>query len=325
MQRIILLTLSLVIMSNLMAQDNKNNPLKRMKTKFDGQSLVEIDYTYQTGSDYKLKMKRPNSGLSEKGKVDNVQRANVAINVPVYYDKKGFIVSTFLRYNYAQTSFDRIDYKTPGLDRLYHPKHEDTHAFSGGVIGAYRTKLFDKSLLLALSVVADGSQKRFENMNGLFTATMTVIETESTRMSVGLFGSTSRAMQFPFFPIFTYRHRFEGTPYIIDIILPKQAHVSRLIGNDGRLSAGFGMDTQHGYVYPNQVGFKHTYTYDRIDMKMEAKYEHMFAKNLIGNINMAFVKCYRGVYREKNDTKDVARFSQNAGVQFNVGLKYILK
>lgn len=316
----ILLLTSLTIYS----QETKKEPINPLQTKFDGQSLVEVNYSYLTGSDYKLKMERPEKGLYEKGEIGNVQRINVGATVPFFY-KKGLVLSALARYNYALTAYDRVRPQDIEILKLNHARNEETHSISGGLSGAYFVNIFKKRLLLTASVVADGSEKRFEYLTGLFTATMTVIDNETTRMSVGLFGSTSRAMQFPVFPIFTFRHRFEGTPYLLDIILPKQAYLTQLIGDNGRLSAGFSMDSQRGYIYPGQEGFKHTYTYDRIDMKLDARYEHMIVNKLVASANLGFVKCYRGVYREKNSTRDIARFSQDGGLFFSLGLRYQLR
>lgn len=316
--------LIIFISSGLYAQDEtENDPLKLMKSRFDGRPLVNIQYGYLTGSDYKLKMEKPEKGLYEKGKVRNLERGNINIDVPVFYKNK-FFISVFAGYNYSITDYKYVNQIPVSFPTLNHPMNSEMHSYKGGVNFAYTTRLWNKSLTFLTTLVGDGSKKHFEKLNGSLTAVMTIAETENTSVALGVYVSTSQAAQIPVFPIFTYRHRIQGTPYIIDIVFPKQAYLTRLIGEKGRLSAGLSVDNENGYFYPDQSGFKDTYTYDRIDVKLECKYEHILVKKLIANAGFAGLKCYQGVFREKNKKSDIVRFNQDAGFIFNLGIKYIL-
>lgn len=312
------------ISTGLCAQEEiESDPFKLMKTRFDGRPLVNIQYSYLTGSDYKLEMQKPEKGLYEKGKIRNLERGNINIDVPVFYKNK-FFISTFIGYNYSLTDYKYANPIVVPFPTLSHPMDSEMHSYKGGVNFAYTSRLWNKPLTLLATVVGDGSKKYFEKLNGVFTAVMTITEKENTSVALGVYVSTSQAAQIPIFPIFTYRHRISGTPYIIDIIFPKQTYITRLVGDKGRLSAGFSLDNETGYFYPNQSGFKDTYTYDRIDLKLECKYEHILYKKLIANASFSGLKCYQGVFREKNKKSDIVRFKQDAGFAFNLGVRYIL-
>lgn len=310
----------LFVSSEINAQTNNN--LNPIGPRFEGKPLVKLTYDYISGSDYEKKMK--GKGLYEKGSLNDVQRIIVNTDIPLV-KKQNFSLSALGEYRYSSTNYDKVKELDVSFPTLKYSAIHETHLFRGGIAFNYRTRLWKKPLLISATGIFDASEKYFENISGLYMATMVFRHTKNTTLALGMYVTTSSASQVPFFPIFSYRHYFEGTPYAIDIIFPKQTYVTRSVGDAGRLSVGFSVDNDRGYIYPRQEGFKRKYTYDRIDLLLEAKYEHVFFKNIVVGTSLAGSKCYQGVLRKKNHSKNVMKFSQDPNLFFKLSARYIIR
>lgn len=291
-----------------------------LRSKFDTHKLASISYEQLTGSDYELKS---GGKKYESGELNAIRRFNANIGYIPILSKEKFTLSGSLRYRYELTP-----YNIYGLSPWEHDLDVETHYFVGGLTFEYRNKLFGRDVNVRLKALTDGSKEGFESVLGSAAISYNVYKTSNTVAAIGVYGTTSRAVIFPIFPTITYKHRFGESQWLVDFNLPYHAYLRRMIGNNGRLSAGMTLGGSMAYIYPNalsrQAGMSKTYSYRRLDIKGEVKYEHFIAKNLLVNVDLGLVKAYKGVFRKKNDSDDFIKLTQDPNVFFSFGVSYTM-
>ena len=237
--------------------------------------------------------------------------------------KKSYVISVAGQYRYQSVSFDDVELQDVGMPTPSHYGNEGLHGFSTGISVAANGKLFGKDMVYVGGIVADGGHG-FETVTAMLVATMIQRKTENTTMSLGLYGSTSKSAIFPFFPVFAYTHRFSNG-WTFDSVFPARAHFRRAVGQNGRFSGGYTMDSNTFYIYPrDKENFPHNYTYNRVDARFELGYEHFLNKNILLNVKGGFNQCYEGVMRQKYKTKDIVTLNQNGNFFVNMGIAYKL-
>lgn len=287
--------------------------------KFDGFKALELQYESNTPSDYRLYM---DDDRYEKGRTKMLQRFKATTTFPVMAGEN-YVVSVSGGYHHGTAKFDKIKRQNIGVPTIDHKKNEFLFGYAGAVSMSMHGKLFGKDMVYLGSIITEGSHG-IETVSLLGAATIVLKKNETTSLAVGLYGTTSRSQIFPFFPILSYTHRFDSG-WTIDTILPQRAHMRRRVGDRGRFSTGFMFDSYTYYMYPrNKQDFPHTYTYNRVDLKVEAIYEHFLTDNIIFKANVGLDKCYEGEVRQKYKRSDIATLKQDANIFSNVSISYKL-
>lgn len=316
---IFILVLLIAPLQSTMAQDSARKEDTPIENKFNRLKLINVQFDGYSSSDYHLKSDK------QRYEEGNIGRRNFKANLDIpLLIKSTFAVSVSGNYNYGNYHFRDMKMNPVAFNYLNHDSREEFNYFSTTATFTYFGKLWGKKVVYSANLVADGSHG-YESVTGLFAGTILLRKDKVTSMSVGLYATTSQASIIPFFPIFTYIHKFEGSPWTVDVIVPHYAYMRRFIGRNGRLSAGALIDSNTFYVYPRQVGFKNKYTFNRIDLKAEVLYEHHLLNGIIANARFGISKCYKGALREKNKQKNIVEFNQDAVGYFNVGVSYQLK
>lgn len=311
--------LPLLSFFSLSAQKSHIEDEMLLDEKFDGFKALDIQYEYLSPSDYRMKM---NDKTYEKGRVNSLQRFNATASMPLIF-KQSFIFYLSGRYNYQANDFGKVKTQDVGIITPTHHLNEEWHRYAMSASFVVRGKLFGKNMVYIAGITADGSHG-FETMYGALAATMVLKKDKYTSMSIGLYGTTLSSSIFPFFPLFTYTHRF-ASGWTFDSVLPQRAHLRNVVGRNGRFSGGFLLDSNTFYIYPrDKQNFSHNYTYNQVDMRLEVVYEHFLTKQVLFNVHAGVNKCYKGALRQKYKSSDIVVFRQDANIFASIGFSYKL-
>lgn len=346
--RILITTLLLVFSLGMTAQ-NATDSLKRyskeysasylkskksifssdpLHSRFDAIKLIDASYQQLSEADYDLKR---GGQVYESGKLNAIRRFKANVNYIPIFTTDHFTLSASLRYRYEFMPYDNY-----GLTPWEHDLDAESHYFVGGFTFGYRNQLFGRDIDFKLKALTDGSNEGFESVIGSASISYNIVKTSNTVASIGVYGTTSRAVIFPIFPTVAFKHRFGQSPVLIDMDLPYHAYLRFMIGKNGRLSAGAALDGSIAYIYPSltmprkpsdpapdpAIITTGTYSYHRLDVKGGLKYEHFITKNLLANVELGAMKAYKGVVRKKNSSDNFVKLSQDANFYFTVGLAY---
>ncbi|SHF21389.1 hypothetical protein SAMN05444362_104187 [Dysgonomonas macrotermitis] len=294
-----------------------DNPIN---SKFPLLKFLDVEYEQFSAADYKLKR---DDQKYEDGSIHSQKRLRASVMVPVLMKKK-FVVFTSLRYKYEVLDYENVKYYLIDKPFFTHKANEESHYLAGTVSFNYIDRIFGKRLLVNGNVTVDGSDRGYERMMGSVSALINIRESAHTTFAIGAYVSSSRSLVFPIFPTLRYQHMFVGTPWMIDGIMPQYFYARRMIGENGRFSFGFLLDSGMFFEYPGQEGFKHVYTFDKVAGKLDLVYEHNLTKSIMLRASGGLSKTYKGVFREKNKKDDFAEMSQDWNGYFSLGVSYNL-
>jgi len=310
--RKVLVPLAMFPLKNIAyAQKRDSIPLKVrafFADKFPQNRDLNIDYTQTTP--YRFSSRLQGTELPDN-KMKGFQQLKV--NANIYFIKnKNWLLSTALNYRY--TAFSTEEPVLSGTE-----KKNDFHYHSESVNLSYFSKLFNKTAIYTASASVDGSDRHFERIRGLMTASIVLKATPKTKMLVGLAGFIDPSAQIPLLPIFTYENKFSNG-WVLDILLPKKLLIRRDIFTNSRISLGTEMDNTSFYIYRNTK----TYEFRQLEINSGAIYEHNLGSNFIGTLKAGIRAVPQArVFDKEESLKDyLFEASYKPSFYFNIGISY---
>jgi len=315
--------LLVVPMISVSAQVNSDSiekkTVKAITAKFPSTRFLDLQYEQFSTSDYDSDL----YGIPfEKGTVKSQKRFKAAMNFPILKKDK-WTLSTSLRYKLEAFDFENVE-NVPAIGGppVYHSNSESFHFFSTGLNFTYYSQLFGKIFVYNASVTAEGSNEGYERINGTLIGSFVLKKNASTTMTAGLLLQTNNTSLSPILPTFTYEHKFSGSNWTMDFVLPKYIYFRRPLLEKGRLTVGTSFDGESFYVYPNQTGLKKVYQYNRNEIKTGFIYEYMASKRIITTFRAGLNMMLKGNFRERGETDEIMQISHDANGYFNIGISY---
>lgn len=282
--------------------------------KFPSTRILNIEH-YQLAS-HKFNSSLLN-GSQTSGKITNMNQTKLNLNSSLIKKKRWSLGGSFsYRYIGATTSYaDPTDQLQTIVKNTY---HYHTSSLNFG----YFAKLLDKMVVYSGAVVVDGSEKNFERVKGLVTATMILKANLKTKMTLGLVGIVDPSAQIPVIPTFSYEHKFRGN-WVLDAVLPQRLLLKKEVFDNGRISLGGELDGTGLYIYQFN-GSSETHEFRQIEINMGAIYEHYFGGSFIGTVKTGFKSITSARVFEKSKSFDNYLFEvkPNGAMYLNLGVSF---
>ncbi|WP_199121411.1 hypothetical protein [Pedobacter sp. ASV28] len=257
------------------------------------------------------------NGPETSGEITNMYQTKVNLN-PSFIKKRRWSLSGSFNYRYigATTAY------TNPTDQLKTIVKTNYHYHTSSLNFAYFSKLLDKMVVYSGSAVVDGSEKNFERVKGLLTATMILKANLKTKMTIGLVGIVDPSTQIPVIPTFSFEHKFKGD-WIIDIVLPQRLLFKKEIFGNGRLSLGSELDGTGIYLYQFNRS-SGTHEFRQVEINTGAIYEHYFGGSFIGTVKTGLKNVTSGRVFEKSKSFDnyVFEAKPNGAMYLNLGISF---
>lgn len=296
----------------------KKKVSKEITDKFPSTRFLDIQYEQFTPTDYTSEFH--NEDL-EEGTIQSQKRFKVALNVPLL-KKERYAISGSLRYKYDSFEFSDVENKLNPKNSLFHDGQENFHYFSTSLNFTYFSKLFGKTFIYNGTVIADGSSEGYERINAVLIGSLILKRTKQTTISVGLLAQTKRTSILPILPVFSYEHKFQSSPWTLDVVLPKFVYFRRILFEHGRLSLGLNFDGELVFAYPNQPRFHDDYSYKRNEIKTGFIYEHKISNKIFTTFQGGVSTIFSGKLREINKTDELITTTQDINGYFNIGISF---
>lgn len=320
------LALILLVGVGLQAQEKSLDALKQKRqqaekaiaNRFPTTRLLDVQYEQFEKTDYTSKLYGNNY---ESGTVKEQQRIKVAANIPLI-KKDRWILSSSFRYNFESISFENVVVPSGGTPVLAQKENLDSHYLSGSLNYTRYDKLFGKAYVSNISVFVDGSEEEFGQFNEMYLGSFVLVKNERTLLTAGFILQSNPNGVFPVLPTFSYNHKFENSPWEIDIALPKQVYFRRQLLKNGRLSLGTELEGSPFYFNSGFRGSEKTYNYNRNDIKTGLMYEYKIDKYFIASFRTGWNSSLNGTIREVNETKDIVKTKFDPNFYFNLGFSF---
>ncbi|MDR6458590.1 hypothetical protein J2786_001683 [Chryseobacterium vietnamense] len=310
--RRVLVPLAILPFKNIMhAQKKDSIPLKVrafFADKIPQSRNFNLEYTQVTPSSF-------SSQLQGKDLPDNKVKSfqQMKADANIYFIKnRSWLLSTALSYRYTS-----IGNENPVIPETQN--EENFHYHSEAINLSYFSRLFNKTAIYSATLSTDGSDRHFERIRGLVTASLILKVTPKTKMTLGLAGVIYSSSQIPVLPIFTYENRFNNG-WVLDVLLPKKVLVRKDIFSSGRISLGTEMDNNSFYTYHND----NTYEFRQVALNSGAMYEHHLGGNFIGMFKTGVRANINSRAFNKQDSFDeyIWKGTYKPSLYFNVGISY---
>jgi hypothetical protein len=273
---------------------------------------LNIEFT--TSAPYYYTSKKGGNSLPES-KVAVFSQAKVSANFNFIKRRKWLLGST-LGYRFTSSKADITEPVTGNIKITDH----DFHYLFSSLNFTYFSKLFNKRTIYSSSIFVDGSDKHFERVKGILTATMILKANQYTKMTAGVLINIDPSAQSPFIPTFSYEHKFKSG-LIADITLPRSLYLRKHVFTNGRISLGTEMDRTSFYLY-NIDGTPQKYEYRQLDINSGLVYEQVLAKYFVITAKTGIKLTPSGRIFKKEDSfgSPVFQTSPDPTYYFNIGL-----
>ena len=316
---ILLLIIPVFSVTAQIASDSvRTKTVKAVTTRFPSTRFLDFQYEQFSPGDYDADLY---GKLFEKGTLKSQKRFKAALNAPIIRKDK-LTLSGSLRYKFESLEFeDTENFSTSGTP-IYHNNTEDFQFYSTGLNFTYYSTLFGKTVVYNASVIAEGSDRGFERINGLLIGSFLLKKTEQTTLTLGLLLQTNNTAISPVLPTFTFEYKISNSQWSLDAVLPKYVYMRRPLLDKGRLSLGSAFDNESFFVYPQQSRLKDVYQFNRNEIKSGFMYEYMLNKNFITTLKAGVNNTLQGNLRERGATNEIMTVKQDMNGYFNIGISY---
>lgn len=239
--------------------------------KFPIIRVLNIEYDHLTPYTFTSKLREQEV---PEAKVRDFYRARMNANINLIKRPK-WVLGTNLNYRSLSIKTDTND----PSENINFGSREDHHYHSESLNLIYFSKLSDKMMIYTGSISVDGSERHFERLRGIATATMVLKADSRTKMTVGLLVAIDPTMQTPVIPAFTYEHKF-SYGLIADVILPKSVYLRKKITENSRLSVGSELDVTSFYLY-NTDPTDRKYEFRQIEINSGLMYEYYLGNSFV--------------------------------------------
>tara|TARA_R110001606_G_scaffold198133_1_gene345663 strand:- start:607 stop:1638 length:1032 start_codon:yes stop_codon:yes gene_type:complete len=247
-----------------------------IKEKFPRTRILNFEYGQSLQRDFDSELLEE---ALQKGVIKKQETFNASLNLPFYFKGK-LVLSGALNYQYNKFEFENI--QNTNVTVFEQNGVVDFHNFSTAINATYFSSLFKKPVIYNASVIIDGNEKGFERIKGLVGFSFILKRTASTTMTLGAIAFLDPTAQLPFFPTFSYSHKFSNSKWELDFILPQRLLLRRFVGENGRFSIGSSFGASSFYINVDSPEFAEIYEYSQLEVRSGITYEHRFNNHLIG-------------------------------------------
>ncbi|MGB1308596.1 MAG: hypothetical protein ACPG6B_06780 [Oceanihabitans sp.] len=263
------------------ANQNKTDSLQQktilsLKEKFPATRILNLEYGQSLSRKYTDKLFKQKYSF---GEIKSQETFTVTANIPLFKKRKWLVTGSV---NYQFNAFELQ--QTNAITNNTVSKTLDFHYVSSALSTTYFSALFKKPIIYNASFIVDGNDKKMERIKGLLGFSFILKRTANTTISLGAIVFIDPTSQIPFFPTFSYNHKFKNSSWEIDFILPQRLLLRRFIGENGRFSMGTNFGATGFYAKINALNFADTYQYSQLELKTGILYEHRINNFIIGSI-----------------------------------------
>jgi hypothetical protein len=287
-----------------------------IKEKFPRVRFLNFEYGQSLSRDFDSELF---DQAFQEGKIKAQRQFSAVANIPIYRTRKWSLTGS-LNYEFNELEFDNIE--TTDVTVFEQNGIVDFHNFSTALSSTYFSTLFKKPVIYNASLIVDGNDKGFERIKGLVGLSFILKRTERTTMTLGAIVFVDPTTQIPFFPTFSYNHRFKNSKWEVDFILPQRLLFRRFVGENGRFSIGSSFGATGFYVNVDNPEFADVFEYSQLEIKSGIIYEHRFNNYLIGTFQGGIQNFISNRLTEKGEpTSDfIYQNNQNATGYFQAGI-----
>jgi len=299
------------------ADSLRQKAVQEIKEKFPRARVLNFEYGQSLARDF-------NSELFgeqfQEGKVKVQRTFNASANIPIYKTRKWGLTGS-INYRFNEFEFEGLQ-NTSAVNVFEQNGIVDFHNFTAALSSTYFSTLFKKPVIYNASLIVDGNQQGLERVKGLVGLSFILKRTERTTMTLGAIVFIDPTSQLPFFPTFSYNHRFKDSKWEVDFILPQRLLLRRRLGENGRFSVGSSFGSTGFYVNVDSPGFADVFEYSQLEIKSGIIYEHRFGNYLIGTFQGGLQNFISNRLTEKGEpTSDfIYKNEQDATGYFQVGI-----
>tara|TARA_R110002033_G_scaffold171215_1_gene218632 strand:- start:10432 stop:11424 length:993 start_codon:yes stop_codon:yes gene_type:complete len=287
-----------------------------IKEKFPRARILNFEYGQSLNRNFSSKLF---DEAFQEGDIKTQRNFMASANVPIYKTRKWSLTAS-ANYQFNEFEFDNLS-NTSNTNVFEQNGIVDFHNFSTALSSTYFSSLFKKPVIYNASIIADGNDKGFERIKGLVGLSFIMKRTERTMITLGAIVFIDPTAQIPFFPTFTYNHRFKNSQWELDFIMPQRVLFRRLVGENGRFSVGSTFGSTGFYVNVDNPAFADVFEYSQLEIKSGIIYEHRFSDYLIGTFQGGLQNFISNRLTEKGKpTQDfIYKNKQDATGYFQVG------
>lgn len=316
-----ILILALLLVTTLIQAQTQTDSLQQkttlgIKEKFPRARVLNFEYGQSLSRDFKSELfDEP----FQNGEIKTQRNFNASANIPIYRTRK-WGLSGSLNYQFTEFEFDNIT--TSDITVFEQNGIVDFHNFSAALSSTYFSSIFKKPVIYNASIIVDGNEKDVERLKGLVGLSFILKRNARTTMTLGAIVFIDPTAQIPFFPTFSYNHRFENSKWEIDFILPQRLLLRRPLGENGRFSIGSSFGSTGFYVNVDNPNFAETFEYSQLEIKSGLIYEHRLSDYLIGTFQGGLQNFISNRLTEKAEpTSDfIYKNEQDATGYFQLGI-----
>ncbi|THV56760.1 hypothetical protein EZV76_16760 [Flagellimonas alvinocaridis] len=321
MNKSIIVSILLLSFNLTKAQEQRIDSLKQksitgIKEKFPRTRILNFEYGQSLSRNFDSELF---GEAFQDGEIKAQQTFTASANVPLYRTRKWSLTGS-LNYQFNEFEFDNID--NTGVTVFEQNGIVNFHNFSTALSSTYFSTLFKKPVIYNASLIVDGNDNGFERVKGLVGLSFIMKRTERTTITLGAIVFVDPTSQLPFFPTFTYNHRFKNSKWELDFILPQRLLLRRFVGENGRFSIGSSFGSTGFYVNVDNPDFAEVFEYSQLEIKSGIIYEHRFSDYLIGTFQGGLQNFISNRLTEKaQPTQDfIYENNQEATGYFQVGI-----
>jgi len=249
---------------------------QRIKEKFPRARVLNFEYGQSLSRDFDSELFGEDF---QEGEIKAQRTLSASANIPIYKTQRWGLTGS-VNYQFNEFKFDNIE--TTDISVFEQNGIVNFHNFSAAISSTYFSSLFKKPVIYNASLIVDGNDEGLERVKGLVGLSFILKRTQRTTITLGAIVFVDPTSQLPFFPTFSYNHRFKNSKWEVDFILPQRLLFRRPVGNNGRFSIGSSFGSTGFYVNVDSPAFAETFEYSQLEIKSGIIYEHRFNDYLVG-------------------------------------------
>jgi len=308
---------------NVNAQQDEESKRKKQAAiaeKFPSTRTFDMQFLQYQPTDFKTE--RLGEDFQE-GKIQSYSKFRVGINIPVIERKKWNLTSSFF-YQRDAFTLENVINKAAIAQPVQEIK-KDYQTLSGALSFVYFSELFGKPFIYNSTVNVDGTQKGAQRVKGFIGASLVIKRSPQTVMAVGGIFIIDPTSPIPIAPIFSLEHKFKGSAWVMDMILPQRLLFHRGMFENGRISVGSELAGDNFYVHNSAAGYAPVYTVTQMEVSSGITYEHSINK-LIFRAKTGFSNPLQNRLTEKGKPIGdyIMKLKPEGSMYFGFGVSYNL-